>query len=112
MMGPEAALVSDRIAELRALGKCAGAVKPRAAVMYAEAAVQAYLEPPARSPGAWARLRAALRGRPVAERGGEAAWTVAAAPIVVKEELATAAGGTRTAESLLAAIPLCRDAQA
>lgn len=108
-MGPEAALVSDRLAELRALGKTARAVPLRAGSMYAKAAVGAYLEPPAQRPGAWARFRAALHGRRVAEDYGEAAWSVAAAPIVVQDERAGAAGEAGMAPCLLAALPLRRD---
>lgn len=84
MMGPEAALVSERFAELRRVGGYVGALPLRSGPMYAEAAAQAYLEPPCHQPGAWARLRAALRSRGSVERDAPA-WTVAAAPIVVKD---------------------------
>jgi len=104
MMGPEAALVSDRLAEMRRRGGYAADLPPCFVPMYAEAAARARLEPPAYRPGVWARLRAAVRGRAAPAPG--AAWTVAAAPIVAKEEGAYVAPEPVKAGGLLAALPL------
>lgn len=111
MMGPEAAVVSERIAEIRALGHCARVSMPKAGPMYAEVAALGQLEPffaferPARWRGVWARLRGAF-GRPEA-RDGESGpgWTVAAAPIVTKSVLA-GTDGDGGAAGLLAGLPL------
>jgi hypothetical protein len=88
MMGPEAALVAARLAELRGMGGYVGPMPPVASPMYAEAAVQAHLEPPEVRAGPWARLRAALHGRGGRRAEPRAAWTVAAAPVLMKEERA------------------------
>jgi len=66
-MGPEAAVLSARIAELRAFTIDDAAETVRDAPLWVEAAVLAARdpvfaeEPPAERPGAWARLRRALR---------------------------------------------------
>lgn len=86
MMGPEAAQVAARLAELRGMGGYVGPMPPVAGPMYAEVAVRAHLEPPAARAGAWARLRAVLRRRGARREEPGAAWTVAAAPVVEKEE--------------------------
>jgi len=111
MMGPEAALVSARIADLRALG---GYVGPRTVAMgpmYAEVAARVHLEPfeapqaPAREPGVWARILGALRHSPAKRAEPRPDWTVAAAPIVEK-----GVPGREPAEelgaALLAGLPL------
>jgi len=105
-MGPEAALVSERLAAMRRLGGYAGDLPACAVPMYAEVAARARLEPPTYRPGVLARLRAAFHGRGAPARGREAAWTVAAAAIAVKEERRGGAPDLGMADALLAALPL------
>jgi hypothetical protein len=116
MMGPEAALVSARIADLRRLGGYAGPDAPKMGPMYAEVAARVHLEPfwaaeaPGRRAGVWARFRAAVR-RPAARRAElGAGWTVAAAPIVAQDARAAKARAEREA-GLLAGLPLLALAQ-
>ncbi|HYB78799.1 MAG TPA: hypothetical protein VEG66_03430 [Thermoplasmata archaeon] len=106
MMGPEAALVSERLTELRRLGGQPRHLPPHAVPMYAEAAARARLEPPAYRLGLRARFRAALRGRLAPVRVPVATWTVAGAPIVAKEERARGAPVLGMAGASLAALPL------
>ena len=105
MMGPEAALVAARFAELRGVGGYVSPAPPRVGPMYAEAAAQAHLEPPARRAGAWARLWAALRGRGAAKAEPQAAWTVAAAPVAAKDDRDAPADQPLMAACMLAALP-------
>lgn len=88
MMGPEAAQVAGRLAELRGMGGYVGPMPSVWSPMYADAAVRSHLDPPAVRAGAWARLRAALRGRGARRAERKVAWTVAAAPVVATEERA------------------------
>lgn len=111
MMGPEAALVSARIAELRALGRFRGPKMPKVGPMYAEVAARVRWEPfypDERSIPRWAvwvRIRAVFR-RPKARRADSRPdWTVAASPIVAKESLA-GQDSEEGAVGLLAGLPL------
>lgn len=110
-MGPEAAVVSARIADLRALGGYAGPEAPKGAAMYAEVAARVHLEQvelaqtPDRRGGVWGRLRAAVRRRVARRAEPGPGWTVAAAPIATMDVLAGKLGEEREA-GLLAGLPL------
>jgi len=106
MMGPEAALVSERLTELRRLGGQPRHLPPHVVPMYAEVAARARLEPPAFRLGFGARIRAALRGRLTPMRATGTAWTVAGAPIVAKEERVREPAERGMAGTPLAALPL------
>lgn len=106
MMGPEAAMVTARWTEMRRLGGYPLDLPASAVPMYAEAAARARLEPPAYRPSAWARLRAVLPGRSAPGRETKATWSVAAAPIVVKDDGAAETRYTGESGTLLAALPL------
>jgi len=104
-MGPEAAVLSERMAEMRRWGGYAEDLPLQAVPMYAEAAARARLEGPTYRFGMWARLRAAFHGRGIPVRGSGAAWTVAAAPIVTKDE-GVGKGSVFSKEAPLATLPL------
>jgi hypothetical protein len=109
MMGPEAALVSDRIAELRRLGEDAEAIALRAEPLYAAAAVPREMEPPSHRLGLWARLGEALRARAELARDAGGARSVAAAPVVAADpERVGAASEFGAGDCLLAALPVQR----
>ena len=95
MMGPEAALLTARMAELRGMTAYIPPMMPKDAPLYAEAAARAHLrplradEPPVRRRAVVTRLRDALglRANPRAEPPAE--WLVAAAPIASKPPRST-----------------------
>jgi hypothetical protein len=111
MMGPEAAQLAARFSGLYVGGGYVGPAPP-AAPMYAEVAARAHLaplaqlEPASHAPRWWARLRAALK-RPAA-RPREAEWSVAAAPIIAKEDPDLIAAGPAGGGFALAALPVPR----
>jgi len=106
MMGPEAALVCDRLSEIRRLGGYPVDVPTSAVPMYAEAAARARLEAPRYRARVWARLRVALFGRAGTKGDAGAAWSVAAAPIAAKEERSAWSPELGMAGATLAALPL------
>jgi len=106
MMGPEAALVTARLTDMRRLGGYPVDLPSSAVPMYAEAAARARLEPFDYRSRAWARLRAVFPGRGALGRESKAPWSVAAAPIAVKDDLAAGARDTGRVGTLLAALPL------
>ena len=108
MMGPEAAMVAERLAAMRRLGGYAEDLPARAVPMYAEAAARARLDPPTYHPGVVARLLRVFQGRRAPVRRPGAAWSVAAAAIVVKDEHPREAPEGGRAGALLAALPLQR----
>jgi len=106
MMGPEAALITARLTEMRRLGGYPVDLPSSAVPMYAEAAARARLEPFEYRSGAWARLRAMLPSRGARGRDSQAPWSVAAAPIAVKDDLVAGARDAGRVGTLLAALPL------
>jgi hypothetical protein len=109
MMGPEAALVSDRIAELRRLGEDADAVPLGTDLPYVVAAVPREIEPPSHRLGLWARLGVALRERGQLGHDPGRARSIAAAPVVAADaERAGTAPEFGAGDRLLAALPVQR----
>jgi hypothetical protein len=107
-MGPEAALLSARLAEIRAI---AGQERP----IYVEAAVRAgrpqrlEIVLAAKPPGLWGRLRSRMAGRPTPRPDGIGS-RVPGAAIPALRKTAGSAGSVESATSL-ALLPACQEAR-